>query len=402
MFFTAITFIAAFLIEAIGTVVSVIGLSTLFGANPIIIALAVALDIGKLVVVALLYKYWGELNRLMKVYGLLAACVTMIITSAGAAGYLSAEFQKAMVGTQEVSLKVDLLKEEQARLQKRKEQIDQQVASLPERFSATQRVRMINQFKTEQTAITSRLAEIDKELPTLKVTQINTEAKAGPILYISKAFGISIEEAVKWVILLIIFVFDPLAVFLIVAGNFLLDRHRKDTAPPSEPPAAEPSPAPSSNDEVRPVPETLASSTPIFTIMEPTNPPPVKNDGDDVVNSHEPRCEDDGPVARTYDVEPDPEARPPIEEAPGEVDEGQEGPVARTYQEEPEPEVRPPVEVEEPVSAEPTPPTDSEPNEITRSTLGMVKPDPSVKMVDTGEIGYKTGIYKTGFYRPGS
>ena len=231
MTFIVLTFLAAFLIEGLGTVVSVIGLSTLFGANPIIIALAVALDIGKLIVVTLLYTYWKHLSKLMKAYALVASIITMTITSAGSAGYLSAKFQEAIIGTQEGSLKVNVLKDEQARLQKRKEQIDQQIASLPEKFSATQRIRMINQFKDEQKQVTARLSEIDRQLPDLQVKQINVEAKAGPILYIAKAFDVPVEVAVKYVILMIIFVFDPLAVFLIIAGNFLLHQRKlhKDT-----------------------------------------------------------------------------------------------------------------------------------------------------------------------------
>lgn len=225
MFFTVLTFITAFAIEGLGTLVSVIGLSTLFGANPIIIALAIALDAGKLVVVTFLYSHWRRMGVLMKSYALVAATVTMVITSAGAAGYLSGEFQKAIVGTQEGSLKVQVLKEEQAKLEARKKQIDDQIANLPSNFSRS-RVTLMKQFEAEQQQVTARLSKISEELPQLQIAQISTEAKAGPILYISKAFDVPVEEAVKWVILMIIFVFDPLAVFLIIVGNYLLHQHR--------------------------------------------------------------------------------------------------------------------------------------------------------------------------------
>jgi hypothetical protein len=231
MFFALITFLAAFLIEGIGTVVSVIGLSTLFGANPIIIVLAVALDVGKLVVVTLLYKHWRRLGYTMRAYGLIAAMVTMTITSAGAGGYLSGEFQKAVMGVQEGSLKVDVLKGQIAKYEERKKQIDDQIAAIPEKYSATQRIRLMNQFKQEQQDLQLKIGAIDKQLPDLQIKQIGVEAKAGPILYIAKAFNITIEEAVKWVILMIIIVFDPLAVFLIIAGNFLWEQfqtRRKD------------------------------------------------------------------------------------------------------------------------------------------------------------------------------
>jgi hypothetical protein len=227
MTFIILTFIAAFLIEGLGTATSVIGLSALFGANPIIIALAIALDLGKIVVVSLLYKYWGKLGKVMKSYAFVAAFITMVITSAGAAGYLTGEFQKAIMGSQEGGLRVQALTAEQVKLEERKKQIDNQIASLPDKFSAAARIRMINQFKDEQKTVTARLTEIAKELPDLQVKQLGVEAKAGPILTIAKSFNISTEEAIKWVILMIIFVFDPLAIFLIISGNFLLDQRAK-------------------------------------------------------------------------------------------------------------------------------------------------------------------------------
>lgn len=228
MIFILLTFLTAFLIEGLGTIVSVIGLSTLFGANPIIIALAIALDVGKLVVVSMLYKFWGKMKFLMKSYALIAATVTMLITSAGAAGYLTGEFQKAIVGTQETSLKVDVLKQQQAKYEERKRQIDDQIANLPSKTTVNQRIRMMKQFQDEQKALQVKIEEIDTQLPELQMKQIGVEAKAGPILYISKAFDVPVEVAVKYVVLMIIFVFDPLAVFLIVAGNFLLGLRDKE------------------------------------------------------------------------------------------------------------------------------------------------------------------------------
>ena len=227
MFFIYITFLAALLLEGLGTWVSVIGLSTLFGANPIILSLAVTLDIGKIVVVSLLYNHWKSLTKMMKVYALIAATVTMTITSSGAAGYLIGEFQKAIMGTQETSLKVDVLKEQQAKYELRKKQIDDQIASLPVKTAVTQRIRLMKQFKDEQDSLQAKINDIDQQLPDLQIKQIGVEAKAGPILYIAKAFKIPVEDAVKYVVGMIVSVFDPLAVFLIVAGNFLLAERRK-------------------------------------------------------------------------------------------------------------------------------------------------------------------------------
>ena len=225
MIFVFLTFLSAFFIESIGTYTSIIGLSLLFSSNPVIITLALALDMGKLVTVSFLYKHWKKMHTIMKAYMLVAATILMVITSAGAAGYLSAEFQGAILNTKESDIRVTALKDEKAKLETRKKEIDSQISNLPPNM-VKGRTKLINEFKTEISRVNDRIVEIDKALPDLEVAKAGTEAHAGPILYIAKAFNITVEEAVKWVILLIIFVFDPLAIVLIIGGNFLIDQRK--------------------------------------------------------------------------------------------------------------------------------------------------------------------------------
>lgn len=219
--FTFLVLFAAFLIESIGTYVSVVGLSALFSANPVIILLAVSLDIGKVVTVSFLYRNWKDISWLMKSYMTIAAIVLMIITSVGAFGYLSAEFQKAIQGTNENAVIIQTMEDEQARLQARKEQIDNQIAQFPPEY-VTGRRQAVEQFAPEVNRINERLAEIDQELPNLKLETIKKNVEVGPIIFIAEAFGTTPEQAVKYVILIIIFVFDPLAIALLIAGNFLI------------------------------------------------------------------------------------------------------------------------------------------------------------------------------------
>ena len=228
MLFTRLTFLAAFFIEGLASLVSIIGISSLFGNNLIVMSLMGALDVGKILIVSLLYTYWSKLPKLMKAYALIAATITMVITSAGAAGYLSSAFQQAIIGTQEGALQVATLKEQQSKYEDRKKQIDDQIANLDSTTSVNQRLRLMNGFKQEQARLDAQILEIDKQLPALQISQIKTEAKAGPILFIAKAFDISVENAIKWVILLIVFVFDPLAIFLVISGNFLYAQYRQN------------------------------------------------------------------------------------------------------------------------------------------------------------------------------
>jgi hypothetical protein len=252
--FTILVLLAAFLIESIGTYVSVLGLASLFSANPIIIALAIALDIGKLVSVSFLYKSWKKINIIMKSYMSIAAVVLMMITSAGAFGFLSGEFQKAISGTNAQTVMLKSLEEEKQRLQARKEQIDKQISQLPDN-SVRGRSLLIKQFGPEVSRINSRLVEIDKELPALKVDAIKKNVEVGPIMYIAEAFNTTPEHAVKWVILIIIFVFDPLAIALLLAGNFLIEQRKLEKQGKSDeaqPPVEKEEPAPEQNPEPAP------------------------------------------------------------------------------------------------------------------------------------------------------
>lgn len=232
MFFTSLLLLAAFLIEGIGTYVSVQGLAALFSSNIVIIILAVSLDLAKIVAVSFLYRHWRDINMFMKCYMTTACAVLMLITSAGAFGFLSAEFQKAITSTNSQGVVIKSMQDEQTRLQKRKEEIDRQIAQLPD-TNTRGRVALIKQFGPEVTRINDRLAEIDSELPKLQVETIKKNVEVGPIIYIAEAFSTTPEQAVKWVILTIIFVFDPLAVALLICGNFLI-RLQKERAEISE------------------------------------------------------------------------------------------------------------------------------------------------------------------------
>lgn len=225
MLFIFLTFAASLGIETIGTYISVMGLAAVFSANPVIMTMAVMLDFAKLVTVAFVYRNWSKVNMLMRAYMTIAALVLMLITSVGAFGYLSAEFQRALIPNKESQIKIDALTQEQARLQARKQEIDKQIAQIPANI-VRNRIKLIASFKEEGDRVNARLVKIDEELPTLKVNDANVEAHIGPISYVAKAFDVSMEQAVKWVIMLIIFVFDPLAVVLILAGNFLIEQRK--------------------------------------------------------------------------------------------------------------------------------------------------------------------------------
>jgi hypothetical protein len=221
------SFSISFLLEGIGTYVSVVGLGAVFAYSYVVMLMAVALDIAKVTTVTFLYRHRKEIGWTMKSYMLAACLVLMMITSSGVFGYLSGEFQSAIASSSQQTVIIQTLEEEKGRLQKRKEEIDKQIAQLPQN-NVRGRAQLMKQFGPEVTRLNDRLAEIDKKLPELKVANIEKNVHVGPIMYVAEAFKTTPQEAVKWVILTIIGVFDPLAIALLVAGNFLLARKKPE------------------------------------------------------------------------------------------------------------------------------------------------------------------------------
>jgi hypothetical protein len=216
-------FLSAFLLEAIGTVMSIMGLVKFLGIDYLIISLAIAFDIAKLSIVSFLYKEWNKMSKILLLYLTAASIVLMTITSTGASGYLSAAFQKSMVPTKNVEIKLSTLNEERNKLQLRKEEIDKQIANLPSDY-VKGRIALTKSFDGELQHLNERLIEIDQQIPELKIDLIDKQTHAGPITFISDAFKVSPETAMSYLIGLIIFVFDPLAIALILSGNYLIEK----------------------------------------------------------------------------------------------------------------------------------------------------------------------------------
>lgn len=259
--------------EGIGSYVSIVGLNAVFAGDWVIIAMAITMDIAKIVTVSFLYQWWHDIKLAMKSYMAVAAVVLMTITSVGAYGYLSNAFQKAIAPTKEVAMKIETLTAEKTQLDKerdalvvRQKSIDDQVANLPPNF-VTGRTRLLNSFKEDKkniqgrlTVIDSRLLQVGSELTQQKSVSLERDTHVGPVVFVSKAFDVSVETAVKYVILLIILVFDPLAIMLVIAANFLIAR-----LPSSLPPAPPPSSPPSSEPEPEPEPELDEPTSAITT-----------------------------------------------------------------------------------------------------------------------------------------
>lgn len=222
-------FFAAAMIEILGMSISVIGVGQMFGMNIIIILMAIAFDIGKITTVSMLQRYWGSLNVVMKGYGFIAIAVTMAITSFGAAAYLSKNMQAGVFTVEAASNEVQRLQTEIQTMEARKKQIDDSIAAIPIDAPTWYR-KKVTGLQTEQEQLTASLIKMKDQLNEKIAAVDNSHSEASAIVTIAKSFNASTDTVIKIIVCVIIFVFDPFAVYLIFAANHVSMRDETSTS----------------------------------------------------------------------------------------------------------------------------------------------------------------------------
>lgn len=216
---------------------SVTGLAAIFaGAFYSVVIMGSALEATKLVIASWLYRRWEQINRLMKTYLIVATVVLMLITSLGIFGYLSqahleqdapnAQLQNQIVLIEQ---RIDQETKNIERSTKALNQLDAQIDRYVELGAVSKSTQVRKQQQEERTllkeSIDSSIKQIDTlnvELVPLKNQTALVEAKVGPLKYFAKMVqgeDVDLDKAVQMVILLLIFVFDPLAVMTLIAAN---------------------------------------------------------------------------------------------------------------------------------------------------------------------------------------
>lgn len=220
---------------------SVYGLARVFSGAFIPAAImAGSLEGGKLISASLLYRYWKTMSKTMRNCLIAFVAILMLITSMGIFGFLSNAYQDNVLPYEQHNQQITLLESEKAEAEQlkterlaRQEEINKQIANLPNNF-VNGRKRLIDANKAELEQInkdiaqyTTDIREHTTQISKLKGETIQETAHVGPIIFMAKAFGMDVNQATKWLIMLIIFVFDPLAVTLTIATNMAILDHKK-------------------------------------------------------------------------------------------------------------------------------------------------------------------------------
>jgi hypothetical protein len=253
--FPFIIALSALSVSASAAVYSITGLSMLFaGASTAVMIMASSLEISKLVIASLLYQYWNKLNKILRIYLTIAAVILILITSAGIYGYLSSAYQKTADQTSIVDSRVASLETKKKLYENTRAGILQEKQSLSElkgslsKGSTTQftdrkgnlvvrsnnaSIKQIENASKSDDKLSSKLDIINDSIFSIesKILEVKTNATAtselGPLKYLSALTGITMDRIINWYILVIIFVFDPLAIALVIAANFAFAQLRK-------------------------------------------------------------------------------------------------------------------------------------------------------------------------------
>lgn len=173
-----------------------------------------------------LYRFKDTVTIQSKALGYIFVFVLMMITSLGIYGYLADAYQSGTTDMKQINASLDLKKQEQTSLQKRKGEIDAQIAQVAIK-DVRGKQRLMSQFGPEVNTINKRLIALTAELQQEAQKQITTDSHVGPIVFVAKIIGMEPDNAISLLILCIVFAFDPLAIYLTIATNTALARHKE-------------------------------------------------------------------------------------------------------------------------------------------------------------------------------
>lgn len=254
MFISYLALLSALSLSAVSGYFSVVGLTTLFaGAIWEVAVMASVLEVAKLVTASWLYRNWHLTSKIMKAYLSVCVFVLVIITSLGVFGLLSKahidQQLKSNTGTAEqiavLQSKLDLETSKIKDVEEQINQIDNAINKLTEKGQASTSLNAVNSQRRnkvelikQKTEINSQIAQIRIEKSKLESEQKKIEAEIGPLKYIAEMiYGeenakTHFDSAVRLIIIILVIVFDPLAVILLIAANSSLYKKREPVLEP--------------------------------------------------------------------------------------------------------------------------------------------------------------------------
>lgn len=259
--FKTLVFLSAMFITGCAALFSVSGIGKLFaGSSLSVLVMASSLELGKVVSISFLYRYWKEISNTLKTYLLTASVVLMLITSLGIYGYLSGAYQQTADQLRVVDQQTNVLTLKRQRFEEQRTQYMQererlsttisdlsrglannvvqyrdpttgQVLNTTSAATRTALQRQLTSTTTERDRLGGRIEALSDSITGIdvQVMEVNNNSElaseVGPLRFVSEVTGWQMNTVVNVFTIMIVLVFDPLAVALIIGFNFL---HKKE------------------------------------------------------------------------------------------------------------------------------------------------------------------------------
>lgn len=239
--FKFIVGISAFIVASCAAFFSVQGLATLYAGQFISVCImAGGLEIGKLVSASYLHRYWKDTGILLKTYLIIAIISLMVITSLGIFGFLTSAYQESHVKIEMVDLqkqkinnkkqlitdelnvnkkRIDVLNEIRISQEQRVKDAGNYKLPREQAYQAIEKANLeLNQIQEKNKIFLLEMNEIESNLLELK-SEESKSTDIGTLKFVATLFNLDIETIVKWFTIIIVLVFDPLAISLVLAYN---------------------------------------------------------------------------------------------------------------------------------------------------------------------------------------
>jgi hypothetical protein len=244
---------------------SIFGIGKMFaGASTNVMVMAASLEFAKLVIASFLYRFWDDVNKVLRVYLTIACFVLIVITSAGIYGFLSSAYQETANKVENVDKNTAVIVKKKEMIQRQLDQAEKQLELKSTRQNTLSDMRnrqqtnadnlisqnksvssvrsQMNQLSKESSALdqdikvlqdtiaskTQQIGDLDTEILNLS-TNKDLAAEVGPLKYIAKLTGKTLDQVVNWFIIALMLVFDPLAIALVIAANFIFSKVQEES-----------------------------------------------------------------------------------------------------------------------------------------------------------------------------
>jgi hypothetical protein len=266
--FTFLLGLSALAVATAAAIFSVTGLSMLYSGEMLYVAIAMgALEFSKIITASYLYRYWKATGFGLKTYLIIALLVLMLVTSGGIYGYLTNSYQGATIGLDKINSQTEVLDQRKLNLIAERERLVSDIETLRSerkstienrnneiaannlavdsnsvKYRAWRNSQVHKRYNIELTNIDNsvakytvdidstnvRLSRVNDAISDKKLEMIDTGVEVGPLVYMARIFNTSMDNVMKWFTLVIVFVFDPLAIALIIALNVVLAKGRRE------------------------------------------------------------------------------------------------------------------------------------------------------------------------------